>query len=300
MPPLRYNILAGIIAGAGGAPYVYQNAQAAAWAARLSSPISNQTAPLYDTLFTQIGDIIANDMDAFYLMATERRDVALLNLVGNIYNLVEDDPNSNINFVQFRGYSTINQITAPVSPTILRTGIILGTPSLKFQRDDSSMGLCSTSFLGTRGATMGAWFSNTPVAGEGFTNIGLGTSASEGGGSRLSTTATRTSPYFGRIAHAVISRVASANYQKYTNSNFIETFNSASAPVELSAQREVWIMSRGLNEASPQSNHAYAFVGRNIDATKVSRIYYAMNEFLAAVGAEPRVLGGMTSSMTVV
>lgn len=289
----------GIIAGAGGAPYVYQNAQAAAWAARLSSPISNQTAPLYDTLFTQIGDIIANDMDAFYLMATERRDVALLNLVGNIYNLVEDDPNSNINFVPFSGYSTLVQ-QVNTEPTILRTGIILGTPSLKFQRDDSSLGLCSTSFIGSRGATMGATFSLTPVANEGLSFMGTGTSTSHGAGSRLNSTATRTSPFFGLTSHAVISRGVTANYQKYKNSNLIESVNSASAPVELAAQREIWIMARTKGEASPQSNHAYAFVGRNIDATKVSRIYYAMNEFLAAVGAEPRVLGGMTSSMTVV
>lgn len=85
----------------------YTNAQARAWASKLSTPLSDAVAVAYDQLFIDIGDIITAKADSFGICATETQEAAIKNLVQNAPDLSLINPEV-ISWQQWHGFAQVD------------------------------------------------------------------------------------------------------------------------------------------------------------------------------------------------
>jgi endoglucanase len=106
---IRPHILAGIIAGAGGEPYEYLNAQAALWATKLTSPLSPTIAAAYDQFFNDFGDVITAKADGFGITGSETPEASIKQLVQDAPDLRLENPEFLV-WEKFKGFSHIATI----------------------------------------------------------------------------------------------------------------------------------------------------------------------------------------------
>lgn len=245
---------------------------AEAFIARSPTPVSDSAKMIYGNFFNSVSDILTK-LDALYLLTAENRDIAKLNLAQPIYDLVEINPLGSLIFEASIGFRINSPATETVNFTNLNSGIVTSASNLKFKQDDCSMGLGSI-----QNRTNSTSCGNFPAA-TGASLILKGTSC------RLTTSSSRTSPVFARAGHAVMTRSVAATFDRYVNGAFLESPTITSAAQSVS-NFVVCNYQANTTLAGDFDTTTFSFIGAGLTATEISRLYYAINQYLAAYGVE--------------
>lgn len=175
------------------------------------------------------------------------------------------------------------------------TGIKPHSAGIKHLQNDISLFIVSTQFIGARGACLGNGLSDSAdrIA---VSRVSLGATISKWQGGALSGTADIGVYSSADFGHYLFNRNNGANFERYFNGAKLSNAAQTSA---VNTSTEYVLLSRRVNDSwVSQSPHTVSGIARSLTADEVSRVYYAINEFLAAMGVEAPATRTVQGSLT--
>lgn len=263
----RMGLGLGGLTRSGAASYTYTNAEAAALAARFTTPPTNSRALLIDTLVGSLKTAgVWSKLDAFYMLAAADAQSSLLNWVSTSYNLTAVNSPA---LVVDQGY------TGDGSTSYLDTGFNPTTaPSPKFVQDSASMAMWARTNLNNAGSSssdMGN--TNAQINRQGAVSGQSTGRANTGAGILIGPGA-----YPGE---ACWSRTAAAVWEGYAQGVDVGGGVDASVAMTNAPVRLLSVNSGlfGVNQI------ASARIGSGLSAGEVLASYNAVRTYLQAIGA---------------
>lgn len=249
------------------AGYTFTNAEAAALAARFTTPPTNARAAQIDTLVGGLKTAgVWSKLDAFYVTAAAEAQAARQNWIADQFNL------SALNSPAFtidRGYAgdgAASYLETSFNPT---TAV-----SPKYTLNDAHLGVW------TRNDTQVA---ASGVIGNGNSRIGSATGNSTAGGRPVNsgTAVLLTTPGF--PGHTVISRSNLALWEGYNNG--IDVGGGVTASTAVSNETIQILKAQGAGFCAAGQQIAAAHFGSNLTASDDLALYNALQTYMTAVGA---------------
>jgi len=248
---------------AGG--YTFVNSEAAALAARFTTPPTNSRKALIDTLVGSLKTAgVWSKLDAFYMLAAADAQSSLLNWVSTSYNLTAV---SSPTFAADKGYTgngTTSYLDTGFNPTT--------APSPKFTQNSAHLGLWSRTNLPNGAA-------DSQDAGSANAYIGRSVAVA---GRALGRPNASSGQQFGDGAypgHAVWARSAAAVWESYAQG--VDAGGGTTASAAPTNSTLAILRSRDGNFGANQI--ASVHIGSNLTAGEVQAAYNALNTYLTGV-----------------